>query len=216
MTIIYCLHGDEIVTEEIAKQLNKDYGIKIILGNPKARKKEVRFIESDLNRSFGKTGTYEAERALALSEELKQINDDLTIDLHTTTANMPPIGIITSEEQLSLAGRLGIENLVLMNKKFSTGGSLIENVDNSISIEIHADSASVETAKKIILAGLNKEQKINSFNIYEVIDIINKEYVQKPVTNLVALEDGTYPIFYGEKSYKDIAYLKTRKKAITI
>ena len=210
------MHGDEIITEKIAKQLNKEYRINILLGNPEAREKQVRFTESDLNRSFNMKGTYESQRAQELKQILSERNEDLIIDLHTTTAKMPPMGIITNIKQLELASRLGVENLILMNERFSTGGSLIENIPNSISLEIYPDKKSIEDAKRIILNGRNPEMKLRSFNIYEIISITKMESAEKEITNLQKLNDGHYPVFYGEKAYKDIGYLKAKKKVITI
>ncbi|MCK4729794.1 MAG: succinylglutamate desuccinylase/aspartoacylase family protein [Candidatus Aenigmarchaeota archaeon] len=216
MLLIYCLHGDEIITEKIAKQLNKKYGINILLGNPEARNKQIRFSESDLNRSFNKRGTQESQRAKELKQILSKRNEDIIIDLHTTTAKMPPIGIITNLKQLKLASRLGVENLILMNDRFSTGGSLIENIPNSISLEIYPDKKSIKDAKRMILNSRNPEMKLKSFNIYEIISSVKIESVEKDITNLQELNDGHYPVFYGEKAYKDIAYLKARKKVITL
>jgi len=217
MIIIYCLHGDENTTEPIVKDFCNKNNITCILGNPRARELNVRYIESDLNRSFNKEGTYEAERAKELKNELKDFNDDLVIDIHTTTAVTKPMGIITDLSKLRLASRLGIENLVLMKKEFSSGGSLIENVDNSISIEISTDQESLSFLYETLIKGLDDRSKINKFNLFEVVEIIKKaDNKYKDIKNLEKLPDGFYPAFYGEKSYEDIAYLKTVRKNINI
>lgn len=208
MTLIYCLHGDETVTEQIAKQLNKELEIEIILGNPKAREKEVRFIESDLNRSFNKIETYESDRARELQTILK--NKDFIIDLHTTSAVMDPVAIITNDEQLQLVAKTGMKKVVFMNKDFSIGGSLIENIPNSFSIEFHPDEGSCNKVKDYIRSAFNGKQISNEFEIYEVIEIVKGEYDPK-IRNLEILPDGTYPIFSGERSYKGISFLRTRK-----
>jgi len=216
MLLIYCLHGDELASEEIAKQLNKEFGIKILIGNPKARKRKIRFIESDLNRSFKKSGTYESNRAEELRQFLLKSNEDLIIDLHITTAKMIPVGIMTDPKQLNFAARLGLSDVVLMNKRFSKGGSLIENIPNSISLEIYPDKNSIKQAKRFILNGLTPEQKTDNFNIYEVVNIVKKEDAERNAENMRKLKNGYYPIFYGEKAYKKVAYLETRKSTVTI
>ena len=217
MLIVYCLHGDEIVSETIAKKINKEFNIEILLGNPRAREKNVRFIETDLNRSFNKKESYEATRAQELKELLSKENLDLIVDLHTTTSIMPPTAIITDLKQLKMAARLGFQNIIFMNKQFSNGGSLIENVDNAISVEISTNVESIDFVEKSLIKGLSPELKTREFNIYEVVDIIKKEdNIYGDVKNLKQLPDGYYPAFYGEKSYKDIAYLKTKRYILTI
>ena len=56
LALVYCLHGNEKKTEEIAKHFEgyKRAGkeVKVFFGNPKAYEKNVRFTESDMNRSF--------------------------------------------------------------------------------------------------------------------------------------------------------------------
>jgi len=219
MTLVYCLHGDELITENIAKKFKKEhpFELEILLGNPKARASQVRYLESDLNRSFNHVGTYEAQRAQKLKKLFLNKNDDLVLDLHTTTTEMPPLGIITNLNQLPLAARLGIKDLVLMSKKFSTGGSLIENVAKSISIEIFPNKESIKFAQVLLVNALDPKKKRKTFNVYEVTDIVKKvDNKNNNIKNFSALPDGSYPIFYGEKAYKDIAYLKTTRTVKTL
>lgn len=215
MTLIYCLHGDEIATEQVAKQLNKELGVEIILGNPKAREKQIRFIESDLNRSFGKTGTYESNRANELMELLNSKNEGLIIDLHTTNSGMPPVAIITNLKQLKLVARTGIQKIIYMNEEFSAGGSLIENVPNSFSIEFSPDTKSAENVKAFIRSAFEGKIKVDKVEVYEVIEIARGEHDPK-IQNFIKLPDGTYPVFSGEKAYKGISFLRTKKRSIII
>jgi aspartoacylase len=73
----------------------------LLLGNPKALHQVRRYVDQDLNRSFGdgmpssrevsKARNYEEERAKVLREQLETfrvIPDGALIDLHNTTANM--------------------------------------------------------------------------------------------------------------------------------
>lgn len=210
MLLIYCLHGDELITEQVAKKFNKEYGIEIYLGNPTARAKKVRFVESDLNRSFGKTGTLEADRAQEIINEIGQLDEDLILDLHTTKAKMLPIAIITDLDQLKLVARTGLSKVIYMNKEFSTGGSLIENIPNSVSIEVHEDEEGKKVLEDAILNAMTNEVQIKEFEVYEVIEIVKGEK-DLNLKNLEKLPDGTYPVFAGETSYKNVKYLKTKK-----
>jgi len=84
----------------------------LLLANPEAIRKNVRFIDRDLNRSFlpqqssGKTvGTYESARAREIAATLQSgIHGKRTfaIDLHTTTTHMG-ITLITNTDPVNLA-----------------------------------------------------------------------------------------------------------------
>ena len=101
--IVSGTHGNEInpvwAVNQFCKQdniIDNNIEYKFIIGNPLALKKGVRYLDTDLNRSFDfkknfdKTN-YEVERANFLVEKFG-INSsepcDIAIDLHTTTANM--------------------------------------------------------------------------------------------------------------------------------
>ena len=84
----------------------------LLLGNPEAIQKNVRFIDRDLNRSFlsqyvdGKTaGTHETARAREIVATLQSGHTrkrTFAIDLHTTTAHMG-ITLITNTDPVNLA-----------------------------------------------------------------------------------------------------------------
>lgn len=69
-----------------------------IIANPEAVKRNVRFVESDLNREFGEVSstTLEAEVAKGLKQEHAQTKQQLIIDLHNTTSNMGATLILLS------------------------------------------------------------------------------------------------------------------------
>lgn len=95
IAIVGGTHGNEPVGVEVIKALRKQkikssHEYKTFIGNPEALKFQKRFIDSDLNRAFGKNGKptgYEKKRSLELKKEIKG-KFDLIIDLHTTTTNM--------------------------------------------------------------------------------------------------------------------------------
>jgi len=210
------MHGDELVSEEIALELNEAEGIPIYLGNPAARAKNVRFIDTDLNRSFRlRTDSLEARRAKEIINELSIDGYDLIIDLHTTKAKMPPCAIITDLGQLRLVSKVGIDQVICMTEKFSSGGSFIENVPNSFSVEIFPDVKSVDFIKKSIKSAKRNRNIVNEFNVYFVEEIVRGEK-DTSIINLVQMDDGFYPVFAGETSYKDVKYLKTRKEVVRL
>lgn len=217
MLIVYCLHGDELQTEKIAKKLKENFNdIDTIIGNPEARKAQKRFIETDLNRSFNlQEETLESKRAKKLQDLIAQTNHELLIDLHTTKAKMPPVAIITDLDQLKLVSRVGISRVIYMTPKFSSGGSLIENVKNAFSIEFYRDQKSEELVYDKLRQAYKKKRKIDKFEVYFLEEIVNGDY-DPSIKNFQRLPDGSYPIFSGETSYENVKYLKTRKKIIKL
>lgn len=99
-------HGNEYTGVYLIRKLRLEQfhqkweglNIKYLIGNPKAYEKNVRFVDHDLNRSFGKKDLsnldlsgYEYDRAKAINQIIGpkgSPNTDLIIDMHTTTTNM--------------------------------------------------------------------------------------------------------------------------------
>ena len=110
VAIIGGTHGNEITGVELIKKwksnLPKKWNLELFFefGNPTAIKNNTRYIDQDLNRSFLKLSknenlNIEEMRAQELREKLGEM--DFIIDLHTTTSNMGPTIILTSNEDLS-------------------------------------------------------------------------------------------------------------------
>ncbi len=109
IAIVGGTHGNEPVGVEVIKELrrNKPKGVlndyEAFIGNPKAYEFQKRFVDYDLNRSFGKNATpfgYEKERAKEL-RSLIEGKFDLVIDLHTTTTNMGLTAILNNTHSLT-------------------------------------------------------------------------------------------------------------------
>jgi hypothetical protein len=218
IALVYCLHGNEKKTEEIAKHFESQGDVKIFFGNPKAYEEGVRFTESDMNRSFNRTDTYEGKEAARLKAELDEYNADLVIDLHMTKATMPPTIIVTDLKRLELAKLFGVNKVIYMTEIFANGGSLIENIKNSITIEILDDEKVIEIGIDIINNVLYGDKLVDEFDVYTV----ERKVTGKPVgdiKNFEMLENGKYPVFYGNKSYvknSGVYYLECGKSVFSI
>ena len=173
LCIVTGIHGNEAFLFEYLKdyltELNlKNIEIKLILANQLAAERSIRYIDQDLNRSFNSTeDNHETKLARTL---LKTIEGDLILDLHTHT----------SEEQFSLLSKenkkgmksfiksLGFEHSIIIPNELTKNSSLIENFNNSVSIEVgsHNSQESVICAKEVIkraidyLNGNSKEQNV--------------------------------------------------------
>ena len=90
IVVLAGVHGNETANVETLKRLLEsedlkkvNTGILFIIGNPKALEKNVRFIETDLNREFGMfSDSYEGQRAKEIAAAFE--SKDVLIDLHLT------------------------------------------------------------------------------------------------------------------------------------
>src|SRR5690242_12123871 len=90
--IVGAMHGNEsgpAIIEKL-KKLKVRKTIKYIIANPEAREKNVRFIDSDLNRSF--PGKKDGNREERLAYQLRKIGKDIDIliDLHSCSMESKP------------------------------------------------------------------------------------------------------------------------------
>lgn len=106
ITLVGGTHGNEfsgpyllnLIENRVPISNYSTFKLNLLLANPKAYEKNVRFIDYDLNRSFLSNdllnyslGSYEANRAKVINQLLGpkgNAKTDLIIDIHTTTANM--------------------------------------------------------------------------------------------------------------------------------
>ena len=109
IAVIGGTHGNEPTGIEVINYLKatspkfqNEY--KTFFGNPKAYELGKRYVDTDLNRAFGKTGSSrgnETERSKALEKEISG-NFDFVLDLHTTTSNMGVTVILTHLDEISI------------------------------------------------------------------------------------------------------------------
>lgn len=150
---ITAMHGDEPIGIEIVKQIKKmKLGNKFssIIGNPRALKKQVRFIDADLNRVFpGKTdGNYEEKRANLVMEKMREF--DRVIDLHGTVSKTGIFIIITkpSLKNLELALRFNIERILIWPSSKKSKGPAVSFMRSGMGIEIESGNKSNPAVKK--------------------------------------------------------------------
>jgi len=224
------VHGDEQSPVIVAKSiLGKD---NFLIGNPRALKKNVRYIESDLNRSFpgNPGGTIEERRAGQLVEKLERYKR--VVDFHTATCATSPFVITTkiTQRHMALASKTGVGKIVLMSREFGAGKSLIDFVPVGISIESGREKSAKtkEVIEKIMLQILNKEPSKKKTVIYEVFDCLkksNKSEFLSPeihpfklitkgdqITNLgLKAKTDFYPVLPRSKNYPNFLCLMARK-----
>jgi len=210
------LHGNELLGKKLydyITEIRPDIvpHVRFKIGNIKAYRKNVRQIESDMNRSYtGGTTTYEERRAATILRYIRYEAFDLVIDLHTTTCLQPPCIIIPriSDYNRRFINSSSIDKIVLMPDDISKT-SLIGVCPMAVSIEVN----NTEITEQLMDQFCNDiERYIHNTTcetpktIYEIKGFLNKnEISDKDVSTLRNFEYcsfGFYPILVGENSYK--------------
>jgi succinylglutamate desuccinylase len=115
--IIGGTHGNEPVGIKSIENLtikSQHHSYQTFVGNPKAYNIQKRYVDSDLNRSFGDSGKakgYELERSKELTDQI-QGQFDFILDLHTTTSNMGLTVILTKIDETSLRAACYLQELI--------------------------------------------------------------------------------------------------------
>ncbi|OGG24028.1 hypothetical protein A3A79_02420 [Candidatus Gottesmanbacteria bacterium RIFCSPLOWO2_01_FULL_43_11b] len=191
---VTAIHGNETMPHRALRQI----GEKHVIGNPLALLLNRRFINLDLNASFGVRGVlYEQLRA---PQVLKKLNSHgLVIDFHTFSCDSPPFAIVVDESMIPLASSLGVEHVVHMRHNIKKGHALI-NFRDGVSVEVgaHKDQRSFDLAQQIVMKLKNNGIKPQSVRVYEVFGKIEEPGNYQ---NFVRAQDGIIPVLYGEKAY---------------
>ncbi|MDA0117648.1 aspartoacylase [Vibrio sp. T11.5] len=103
-------HGNELTGLYLQKLIKagsysverSSFEVKSVVGNPEAVKRNVRFIEVDLNRQFVSAALVEESReaklAVSFRREYARVENQLIVDLHNTTSNMGATLILLSND----------------------------------------------------------------------------------------------------------------------
>ncbi len=219
-------HGNELTGIKLVKYLLKNpiLGIEPIIANKKATNKKVRFIDTDLNRSCGKTELKTHEEKLSKILRPKIMAADFVIEFHNTTAKNNTCAIVTSVPNLlhySLASYFGVQKILIMPPNGSLSGF---RSTRFFSLEISNHDSQLKGIKYLTskLAGINGLRLMNRrrSKVYKYANILITKTDAKEkgiiVTQLKnfrkfsSREKGLLglprdkkfcPIFIGEKAY---------------
>lgn len=209
-------HGNELLGEKLYAHIkNKRPDILPYVthknANLRARRQNVRYIESDLNRSYnGKNTTYEERRARVILRYIQQQDFDLVLDLHTTTCKQIPCLItpgITPELQRFMRAS-SIETIVEMSHDI-VKTSLIGVHRKSISVEVNRREITSELLESLcddLLRFIQNRAHGLPKKIYKIDDLLHKKSITsvqaKTLKNFEYSPLGFYPVLVGENSYK--------------
>ena len=223
---IISTHGNELLGPNVlAYMLSKRSklleDIEFIIANPRAYAKNVRYIESDLNRSYGLgLDTYEGRRAKIIEERIRLLKPELVLDFHTTTAEQPDI-LITANKDNEIVQRFINSSAVKDVLVVKPLNDITTVAPNFVAYEVpnsHLNNDLYEQVCTDIERHLDGKIVDQKRTFYKMVGKILPEEEQ----NIVGLKNFVYnntlqtiPAFLGEEAYKqDGTYAGFRLKVL--
>lgn len=238
-------HGDEELGVKIISDLKnrlqvRGGTIRLIVANPPALMRGVRFITEDLNRAYPGIPGEQGEAGIA-ARVLELVTDsDFTIDIHTTSA--PTEGFVITNERdrkkIEFAEMTGVNKILLIPRQRKYAMIDFLNCGIGIELGLHNSQYAYNLGMMAIenaLGGLGVVEKQTYEEVhqdyYELfgsiphpslsIEFINTrrnfELIRKgnPIAHfdkgaLIKAEEDFYPVFLGEKAYTTVC-LKAKK-----
>jgi aspartoacylase len=209
-------HGNELLGEALFSYITDKRpellsSVSYLVGNLKAKKENVRYIDSDMNRSYnGKRSGYEERRAERIRRYIKKESFDLVLDLHTTTCEQPPCLIVASiNEQITPFLRASSMMKVVHMDHPIVETSLIGVCSQALSIEVNKDTLDDELMERLcddLTHYIDGTALSADKTIYQIDSLLAKtelsEEKSKTLRNFQKSEYGFYPVLVGENSYK--------------
>lgn len=219
--LLVAMHGDEQFGLKVAGKVQQNnQNVCVRVGHPEAVAKHVRFIESDLNRSFKPAlTTLESQLAKSIKREAAQYKPDYIIDVHCSYSNVGKVGIVAqlTPTTLYLAEALGMEAVVIMpNTAHSFIGCF---ADIAISIEygknFRSDKLAQDIANKIKNLKTKHERSDAKIPIYKVFGKIDKNFEDlATIRNLhYNAKLKGYPFLAGLNTYEHMGGFLAKKIA---
>ena len=203
---VTAVHGNEpLPTLAIAAM-----GEPQVVGNPVALARGKRFVDCDLNASFGLSGAeYEHARARELKKLLNRKRK--VVDFHTFSCESEPFAIVVDLALLPLARRIGVQHVVYMKHNIKSGHALI-NAYPGVSVEVgnHTDPSSFSRTQTIVQRLREGSDEV-SLRVYEVYGRIREQGNYKNFYE----EHGLVPVLYGERAYPDGGFYGLAAREIT-
>lgn len=209
LTVICGVHGDERLGFQVWRSfvLRKQLpaGLCVIVANEVAGQRRVRFVETDLNRSFpGKlNGSYEERLAGRLVPYLRRSR--YVIDIHQTTSELDYVAITPDlcDGTRKILNATTVRHIILIGPaKFSLIGNVTAGVSLEFGRKFAGSSAEVQGVMNRLLNGVESEPAVRS--VYHGIGTIplgapvpassrNFHYIKRL---------GGYPLLLRERAYR--------------
>lgn len=195
ITLVTCLHGNEPKPHEALRNAGELH----IVANPRALSLGARYVDKDMNGSFGSAGSsYEELRALEVLGEIPESH--LVLDFHTMSADSPPFAIVVDPELIPFARTLAVPYIVVMNFNIKTGNALI-NHRKGISIEVGKHQDSVVLDRTLSILEHARKGRAYDPEIFEVFDTIKEEGSYENFVEYRSEGLSFFPVLAGEQTY---------------
>lgn len=209
-------HGNETLGDELYARLQTNHSdllphVVFRIANPKAHDLGERYIESDMNRSYGlDQSTYESKQAELIETYIGAHHFDLVLDLHTTACSQPPCFIA-----YQLDGPVGrfislssIDRIVHM-KHTIVEHSLIGRCRVAVSVEISESDVTPVILDELcdaIRRFVMDDESTSVKKLYVVQSLLAKSEMTEndaaKLQNFELCDQGFVPVLVGENSYK--------------
>lgn len=197
LAVVGSIHGDEPAgkkaIERVVEELDFKKPVRFIIANEEALKKNVRYIESDLNRSFpGDKNSKSHEEKLA-AEILDKLEGMTVLDIHTTRSYAKPFATIKSLEDLGRVKKTSAEKAVYFT---NDGGTLTEYVEGVLveagyqGSEQAAENA-VDVIKNFLAAhdAIEENYTLSEPEVFKYLETVEGDY-EFLAENFEKVEEG--------------------------
>lgn len=240
ITVVGSVHGDEpagknAIMNFLGRDLDYNRPVKFIIANEEALEKNIRYIDTDLNRSFPGNPESENHEERLASELMKEIKGTKVLDIHTTRSYPEPFATFThlNEETISIMKASGLEYGVHFPEE---SGTLHEQTTGIVVETGHQGTGQArKNAEKVIESFLSSLDVIESeptqsnssleiFRYFETVEgnweflaenfeLVEKGevYAKKDCENLEASE-SFYPVLMSTDGYEGMLGFKARKE----
>lgn len=235
--VVGSVHGDEPCGKKaIKKFLSSDFqveeAVKFIVANEEALEQNVRYLDTDLNRSFPGDSSSESHEDKLAARINEEIEGKKVLDIHTTHSYPDPFATFSelNSTNRALLQSTGVENAVLFS---DTSGALTEQTDGIVVEAGHQGSEkAVDNAYNVIINFLASEGVLdaeyersdpNLFQYYETVEgnwefvadnfkevSKGEVYAKNGEENLVA-EESFFPVLMSTDGYEGQLGFKARK-----
>lgn len=216
VTIVCGVHGEEVFGQRVYDYLmarRETLGsFRLILAHPDALASNVRYFQSDLNRSFpgSSNGTREEKIAADLLPEI--VKADYVIDIHTTVSDIGIVPIVTNLNPGTkrLINATDSRNVALIQSS-SSPRSLIGQVEAGMALEFNREVAEELSSLEYVAAVVTRLQSGHTRptvqrRVFMVDGTLDKSVVlDHNARNLTKLlPQNVYPFLLHKESYPDI------------
>jgi len=206
-------HGDERLGPRLQRFLRSDVtgrykSVDYLCGNPQAYKRNIRFTETDLNRSYGvkHPSSYEEKRAQYILKHISEASYDYVLDIHTSRADVGKFILVTHLDGnvKDIIGASPYTRIAIMPPHIADC-SLIGNVPNAVSIEYDRRLTYQQQSLQDIVGLLDNllEHRFQPTQ-RELYYVADKIPLDSPVSyeskNFELCPQGFYPVIFAKNS----------------